>query len=258
MKNQYESDKYREEQDVKNANVGIMEKNLDVKNAKINQKLLSEEIESLQERIDAYKTMIIGKENRIVKLDNWLNDNVEKELVEPKEIPEPEYSSTKEIEEKISNAKADEIRYTQYQSNLLKQEEKEHSEEMLRAQEELSRKLKQNKILKLKEVSSNTGIEGFRFDSEGIPMYENASMDMLSTSQLMQLKTACMSLLPNGIGLELIDRAESLGRDIYRYIDIAKKENKTILATIVGEKPAKVDEEIGVFVVDDGKVENIQ
>lgn len=34
----------------------------------------------------------------------------------------------------------------------------------------------------------------------------------------------------------------------------AKKENKTILATIVGEKPATVPTEIGVFVVEDGEL----
>jgi hypothetical protein len=52
----------------------------------------------------------------------------------------------------------------------------------------------------------------------------------------------------------LLDRAESLGKSIFEYIDRAKAEKKTIMATIVGERPAKVSPEIGVFVVEDGRV----
>jgi len=77
---------------------------------------------------------------------------------------------------------------------------------------------------------------------------------MLSTSQIMELSSRISATLPNDLGLELIDRAESLGKSIFGYIDRAKAEEKTILATIVGEKPAEISEDIGVFVVEDGKV----
>jgi hypothetical protein len=77
---------------------------------------------------------------------------------------------------------------------------------------------------------------------------------MISDSQLMKLSQALSSLYPEGFGLSLLDRGESLGKSIFTFVERAQKEERTILATIVGDKPAKVPEHIGVFVVEDGKV----
>ena len=40
---------------------------------------------------------------------------------------------------------------------------------------------------------------------------------MLSTSQIMRLSGELSSLYPQGFGLELIDRAESLGKSIFTF-----------------------------------------
>ena len=77
---------------------------------------------------------------------------------------------------------------------------------------------------------------------------------MISDSQIMRLSSELSALYPEGFGLDLIDRAESLGKSIFEFVDRAKAEKKTIMATIVGERPAKVPPEIGVWVVEDGKV----
>ena len=60
------------------------------------------------------------------------------------------------------------------------------------------------------------------------------------------------NLYPAGFGVDLIDRAESLGKSIFDFVEQAKAENKTILASIVGEKPAQVPADVGVFVVGAG------
>lgn len=77
---------------------------------------------------------------------------------------------------------------------------------------------------------------------------------MLSGSQIMKLSSELSALYPEGLGIDLIDRGESLGKSIFLFVDRAEKEEKTILATIVGERPADVPENIGVFVVEKGAV----
>ena len=47
---------------------------------------------------------------------------------------------------------------------------------------------------------------------------------------------------------------EKAGELAGEYVDKAKREESTILATIVGEKPAQVPENIGVFVVENGEL----
>ena len=92
------------------------------------------------------------------------------------------------------------------------------------------------------------------FDETGDFTYDGTQAGMLSTSQLMQLSSELSALYPEGLGVELLDGAESLGKSVFEFVNRAKAENKTILATIVGERPAKVPENIGVFVVEEGKV----
>jgi hypothetical protein len=61
-------------------------------------------------------------------------------------------------------------------------------------------------------------------------------------------------LYPPGLGISLIDRGESLGKSIFGLIHRARTEDKTILTTVVGERPAVVPEHVGVFVVEGGKI----
>ena len=114
--------------------------------------------------------------------------------------------------------------------------------------------LKTEKAAKLAELAASSKIEGLGFDELGNFTYEGTQAGMLSTSQVMRLSSALSALYPPGFGLDLIDRGESLGKSIFDFVDKAKREDKTILATIVGERPAKVPENIGVFVVENGVV----
>ena len=54
--------------------------------------------------------------------------------------------------------------------------------------------------------------------------------------------------------MELIDRAESLGTEIWKSVQRAEEHQLSILATIVGEAPAIVPENVGVFIVEDGAI----
>jgi hypothetical protein len=54
--------------------------------------------------------------------------------------------------------------------------------------------------------------------------------------------------------LELIDKGESLGKSVMDLVAKAEREEKNILVTIVGEKPANIPANIGVFVVENGIV----
>jgi hypothetical protein len=79
---------------------------------------------------------------------------------------------------------------------------------------------------------------------------------MLSGSQIMRLSEELSNLYPKDLGIGLIDRAESLGKSVFLLIDRAKEEDKTILATVVGERPAEVPEEVGVWIVEKGEVKS--
>jgi hypothetical protein len=70
----------------------------------------------------------------------------------------------------------------------------------------------------------------------------------------MRLSSLLSARYPAGLGVELIDRAESLGKSIFEFVSRAVSEQKTILATVVGERPANAPEQVGVFVVEKGKV----
>ena len=195
--------------------------------------------------------------NQIDEDQMWLDDpkNAKKEPMEPEKIEEPEFESTEEIDEKISNAKVDELKYTQYQQALTKSEEKEYHTKLLAENERSLIALKIQKRQQLSEIASNGGIKSISFNADGGIMYQHTAMDMLSTSQMMKLTSECAGLYPSEIGIELVDKGESLGTSIYEYLGKAKENNSTILATIVSEGPAKnIPEDVGVFVVSDGKV----
>ena len=188
-------------------------------------------------------------EKELADINTWLKSNPRKEIT-----PTPQKPDTSQLEEEISNAKAQNVRYETYTANLEKKKEKDEKKEQLDKLEELQRKLTREKTAKLFEVSKTIGIKNLLFDENANLIYENTTMGMLSTSQVMQLSSELSKLYPEGFGFELIDRGESLGKSIFTFVNKAKAENKTILATIVGEKPADVPEEIGVFVVEQGQL----
>lgn len=165
---------------------------------------------------------------------------------------------TAELEAQISNAAAQEVRYENHQKALARAKARTEDELKLVALEKRQREIKAAKTAKLKGIGESSGVPGLAFDEEGEFSYQGTAAGMLSTSQLMELSTLLSGLYPPGFGIDLLDRAESLGTSIFKYVDRAKAEGKTILATIVGEAPAEVPENIGVYVVEAGKVSEVK
>ena len=166
----------------------------------------------------------------------------------------PEYNDTTTLEEQISQAAATNVRAEQYEANLARHKQKVADEKRVLELERRQRAIRDERIAKLDAIADASGIPGLEFLENGSFAYEDTQPGMLSTSQLMRLSAALSSKYPEGIGVDLIDRAESLGRSVFEFVDKAKAENKTILATIVGERPATVPKDVGVFVVEHGKV----
>lgn len=159
---------------------------------------------------------------------------------------------TSALEKELAEALANEVRAQQYQANLAKAKEKNEKHDQLVANEARQRAIKAEKLARLAALSEKCGIEGLSFNENGDFVYQGSEAGMLSTSQLMDLSARLSSRYPPGFGLNLIDRGESLGTSIFKFIERARAEDKTILATVVGERPATIPENVGVFVVTGG------
>lgn len=223
--------------------------NSEARNSNSTRSAKSDRLEVAEHEIaDLEKRLSTAKKLR-EELKAWLKDNPEMVLKEKPASPD-----TAVIEARISDAAANQVRYEQYLSNEKRAEEKSKDDKKLTALETRLREIKKEKTAKLKGVSESCGIDGLAFDEAGNFIYEGTQAGMLSTSQIMKLSSALSDLYPEGFGLDLLDRGESLGKSIFGFIERAQAEEKTILATIVGEKPAAVPENVGVFVVEGGKV----
>jgi DNA repair exonuclease SbcCD ATPase subunit len=213
--------------------------------------LADKEIAGLEQKLAEAKSM---RETLI----NWLNDNPERK---PKPLPVmaaypavAEPPDTSALEQKIQDAGATNVRADQFDKDKKRADEKKAKEEEIAKLEHRQRAIKSEKVALLKGVSETSGIKDLSFEEDGTFTYQGTQAGMLSTSQIMRLSSELSSLYPEGLGVELLDRAESLGASVFEYVDRAKEKKITILATIVGERPAKVPDDIGVFVVADGKI----
>jgi DNA repair exonuclease SbcCD ATPase subunit len=188
---------------------------------------------------------------RLAEVAKWLEDN-------PPRLPLPphEPADTWGLELQISEAGGVNARAEQYRKNLARAEVREADETRLSFLEAKQRALKKERTEKLSKIGEGSGIKGLSFDESGNFSYEGTTAGMLSGSQIMKLSEDLSNLYPKDLGISLIDRAESLGKSVFLLIDRAKAEEKTILATVVGELPAHVPEEVGVFVVDNGDVKS--
>jgi DNA repair ATPase RecN len=217
-----------------------------------------------------HDTQILLKENEIARLaseilelqlkldrlkddkylaEEWIKSNPE---IKPK--VKPEAPNTSDIDKKLSNAEANEVRVEQYKTNLAQSNKKKKDQKSLADYELQSRNAKKQKIELLKGISESSGIKKLSFDESGNFSYMGTQAGMLSTAQIMKLSSELSDLYPEGFGLDLIDRGESLGKSIFDFVKKAEDEEKTILATIVGQRPADVPGNIGVFVVENGEV----
>lgn len=207
------------------------------------------QIEDEEKKLADIQDGITLLKSHVEKVNKWITENPKKA-----EVARPPMPDTSELETKISQAAATQVRFEQYQSNLKRAESKRLEQESLTAKEKRQADIKKEKLAKLKTVSDDCGISGLSFDESGNFVYQGTTASMLSTSQLMRLSSELSSLYPEGFGIDLIDRGESLGKSIFEFVEKAKTENKTILAAIVGERPAKVPENVGVFVVQNGEL----
>ena len=220
-----------------------LKRDRDSKNDKIN--IIKEALETYQAKIIKGKAMLVDEKQNLVKLPK---------PTKIKPVPDPKYDNVDDINERYFKAREDSQDYKQYETRLKDHKEKEEYKSSQRKHETVQRKAEEDKRKMLSTISKKSGVKGLTFDENGKFSFEDATADMLSQSQLMRLSSEIQSTYPTGLKLEIIDGGESLGKSIFKYIDKAKREKTTILATIVGEKPANVPPEIGVFVVEDGKV----
>ena len=158
------------------------------------------------------------------------------------------------MESQISEAAANQVRYEQYQKNLKREKDRTNDEKRIYELEDKHREYKKEKIYKLSKIGETSGIKTLAFDETGNFVYEGTTAGMLSGSQIMKLSEELSNLYPKDLGIGLVDRAESLGKSVFLLVDRAKEEEKTILATVVGERPANIPEEIGVFIVTEGGI----
>jgi DNA repair ATPase RecN len=247
---------YQSKLDAANAeNRLIRDLNAKVDTAEGNVRVYKEQITRLQRELEIQQTSL--KET-----ENWLAAYQRKD-----EVPAPGLPDTTALEARISNTadtatvdaalskrQAEQVLYDQYVKNQTRQKEREADEALILSLEATTRELRNKRLAKLKTCGESSGIPGLAFDGAGNFSYEGCEAGMLSTSQLMKLSSQLSSLYPPGFGIELLDRAESLGRSVFDFIEQAKSQNKTILAAIVGEKPAMVPADVGVFVVEGGSV----
>lgn len=244
-------------------NVDAENEKIRAKNSEIDSAL--DKIANLQSDIQRLKKELAEKCKRQDEIAEWCNANPKSELVAKPAAPDRTdiqkrllaiVPDTTELERQISDAGATNVRAEQYEANKARHEQKVADENKLTELETRQRAIRKEKQAKLKEVTDSCGIKGLAFDGEGSFIYEDTSAEMISDSQIMKLSAELSNIYPEGFGLQVLDRGESLGRSIFEYVEMAKKNSSTILATVVGEKPAKVPEEIGVFVVVEGELQS--
>lgn len=210
-------------------------------------------VEELQARIDTLNHAIEAR-------SKWLIENPAKDEVKR---PAPLDTSaidarinaiadTADLETAINNAVANDVRREQYVRNVARAEARDADNKRILELEREQRDLRDAKIAKLAEYSEKCGVPEMAFNEDGSFAFQGSTAGMLSTSQIMRLSEYLSDLYPEGFGLSLIDRGESLGKSVFGLVDRAKAEDKTILVTVVGEAPATVPVDVGVFVVENG------
>lgn len=223
-------------------NDSIRSANRDVEEAEALVASADEEIGELEQQIASLRR---DKAER----EKWLKTHKRSPLV-----GEPVAPDTSALEEKISDTAVLKVRAEQYLKNVARDKDRKADSTRVSALEKRQREINAAKATKLKEVSGSCGIKGLVFDESGGFAYQGTQAGMLSTSQLMRLSSELSSMYPEGFGIELLDRGESLGRAIYEYVELAEQKQITVLATVVGERPAESPDRVGVFVIKDGVV----
>lgn len=177
---------------------------------------------------------------------------IQKELISEM----PNQSELEAIQEKISNAKVENLQFEQYESRVKKQAVKDEMSKTLAAKQITLKSVKEEKGKLLQTISGK--IEGLEFDENGDYRFLGTHASMMSDSEEMELSALLSSLYPQGLDLIIMDRGESMGREIVELIHEAEKTKSNILVTVVGKYPSDIDKKIGVFEVTNGDLDKIQ
>lgn len=220
------------------------------------------ELQTTDEKIAEMERQLKSLREERASIDNWLKSNPSRELLSRPKAPDVtalennirSTPDTADLDARISEAAATNVRAEQYEANKTRAEAKRADQDKLSALEARGRQIKKDKQTRLASISQSCGIAGLTFDDAGDFSFEGVSAGMMSDSQIMRLSELLSAKYPEGFGLGLIDRGESLGKSVFTLIERAKDEEKTILVTVVGDKPSTVPDEVGVFVVEKGAI----
>jgi DNA repair exonuclease SbcCD ATPase subunit len=161
-------------------------------------------------------------------------------------------TDTSALEAAIMNAAAQNVHAEQYLANLARAKARDDDKARVSHLEEEQRLFKIARTARLADASATCGIPNMVFTDSGSFVWEGTDAGMLSTSQIMRLSQLLSSRYPEGFGLELIDRGESLGKSVLTLWKEAQERERTILVTVVGDKPATVPEQAGAYVMKEG------
>jgi hypothetical protein len=187
--------------------------------------------------------------DNINNVSAWLIENPQFIIMDPVAAPD-----TSALESQLADAAALRVRHEQHAANKTRAAQRDAKRAELAAAESRQKELRAAKVARLAEVGSKSGVAGLVFAENGGFTFEGTDAGMLSTSQVMRLSELLSARYPEGFNLSLLDRGESMGKSIFALIERAAAEEKTILATVVGEKPAKTPDGVGVFIVEGGQV----
>ena len=202
---------------------------------------LEAEIKRLEAQLTEYRA-------KASKGTAWLAKN--KKLTE---APRPAQPDTAAVDAALQQAGAQNVRADNYDKARMKAEEKAADEKALLAQENIIRDAKAVKVAMLAKVGKESGVPGLVFTATGFE-FDGTDSSMLSDSQVMRLSDALSAKYPEGFGLSMIDRGESLGKSVLTLWEEAQARKATVLVTVVGDKPAEIPEQVGAYVVSKGKV----
>lgn len=220
--------------------------------------------ESLAEgerQIADLKARLADLETKCTKTREWLAKNPTKPLAPRPNAPDvAQYRAitatqpdTAACDKAMQDAGAQNVRADNYEAAKRKAAEKAKDEKALIEQERIGKDAKAAKVAKLSTLGSSTGVAGLAFKEGGFD-FDGTDSSMLSDSQLMRLSDALSAKYPDGFGLSMIDRGESLGKSVLTLWEDAQSRQATVLVTVVGDRPATVPEQVGAYVVEGGKV----
>lgn len=246
---------YEAERDaISKDNEGILAANAEVMRIKSGVNELAGEIEDL-------RTKLAAAEKKHAAGVKWLETHAEQPLKKRPDRPDvsqfqaiaSSQPDTAEIDAKLRDAGAQNVKAAAYVSAKLRAAQRDADELELSKQEKLIRAMRKSRTDRLAAIGQETGIAGLEFKEGGFS-FDATDSSMLSDSQIMRLSESLSGKYPDGFGLSLLDRGESLGKSVLTLWEEAQARNATVLVTVVGDKPATVPEQVGAYVVQDGEV----